>query len=130
MLLDPFEPDVGLGTALVSGGVGTYGPLQVDGGGLSKESEDTAAGAFRFKLPNLMFTPAQIVSTWASSRTDEPGTWRIGPAIALRKPCIQASEAVTFSVKSYEAPRLSVLVMIPGAWTLNSVVTPRIGLVL
>ena len=38
----------------------------------------------------------------------------------LRKPCTHASEAVTFSVIWYEAPRESVFVMIPGAWALKS----------
>jgi len=48
----------------------------------------------------------------------------------LRKPCIQASEAVTFSFTWYEAPRVNVLVMIPGACALNSAAGLGIGLVL
>ena len=79
------------------------------------------AGPFRFGPPNLMFTPAQSVSSWASSRTDEPGTWRIGPSIALRNPCIHANENVTLSLTWYEAPSESVFWMIPGAWTLKRV---------
>ena len=106
------------------------GPFRSAGGGLSRKPADDAA-AFRFEPPNLTFTPNQSVSTWASSRTDEPGIWRIGPSIELRKPCIQASEAVMFSVTWYEAPIVSVFVMIPGAWTLKSVVTigDRVGVV-
>ena len=68
------------------------------------EPDVVAPPPFRLLPPNLMFTPAQSVSTWASRRTEEPGTWRNGPWIALRKPCIQASEAVTFSAEDAEAP--------------------------
>ena len=115
MLVPPLESDVGLGTAFVSGGVGTKGLLQFDGGAMSSALQFVAsAGPFRFKPPNLMFTPAQSVSSWASSRTEVPGIWRIGLSIALRKPCIQASEAVTFSVTWNDTPRVSVFWMIPA----------------
>src|SRR5262249_47873999 len=102
------------------------------GGGMTGEPEPdvVAPPPFRLCPPNLMFTPAQSVSSWASRRTVEPGIWRIGPWIALRKPCIQASEAVTFSFTWKDAPMVSVLVMIPGAWALKSVTGLGIGLVL
>ncbi len=80
------------------GGAMTKGTLSSEGIGSSLIAAGIGAGSFRLDRPYLILTPAQSVSTWASSRTDDPGTWRIDPSIALRKPCIQAIEKVTSSV--------------------------------
>src|SRR5262249_39300646 len=84
--------------SLGTGGAGTTGLFQVAGGATSPTEFGAPLDPFRREPPNLTFTPAQSVSAWASSRIDEPGIWRIGPSMALRKPWTQASEVVMCSV--------------------------------
>ena len=131
MLVPPIESDVGLGTAFVSGGGGTKGLLQFDGGTMSSApSVRRVRGALSLQTAELdVHTgPERVELCIESDRSTRDLDDRL--SIALRKPCIQANEAVTFSVTWNDTPRVSVFWMIPGAWALKSVVTARIGLVL
>ena len=107
------------------------GRLSITCGGVSLKPEFVEdAGPFRFDPPNFPLTPAQSVSTCASSRTEEPGTWRTGPEIAFGIRAIPGERERHVVVDLIEAPSERVFVMIPGACTLNSVASDRIGFML
>src|SRR4051794_15360232 len=84
------------------------------------ERSETSAGSLGLRgLPNWMFRPATRESDWVSRRTLPPETSLTVPLIALRKPWTQAVVRVMSSVSFRDVTRESVLVVMPGAWTLN-----------
>ena len=85
---------------------------------------------FRFPRPNLMFTPIQSVSSWASSRTDEPGSWRIGPSDRVPEAVHPGERSRDVLGDVVRAPNESVLVMIPALDVEERRLGLRIGFVL
>jgi hypothetical protein len=80
--------------------------------------------------PNRTFKPKTIESYWVSNLVNAPVSSTMLPRMALRKPWTQAAESVMSSVSFHEAPNERVCWMIPGSWTLKSVRSAGIGLVL
>src|SRR5262245_38712996 len=68
----PLGFGIGISGHSASDVAGTSGLIQDTGGGMTGEPEAIAPPAPVRLPPNLMVTPAQSVSTWASSRTVEP----------------------------------------------------------